>query len=215
MNNNFEYKMNIDPKSLAVSLVTNNIEHIIKSSIKGVTITQKVDLGNGVSTKVNAHFGFVDLYVEIVYSKKIDLGSGLNCNIEYTIKITGSNLHLCYAFAVCYEYCLKYCLEALITELKNGQKIPDIVITSLEVGTIVKNLIEGIREKINDCLKMVDKNKALLIPVMIIGIAAIILLIIATLPEEATIALGAVLTTGVGSLLGALAELIPKIPSLG
>ena len=215
MNNNFEYKMNIDPKSLAVSLVTNNIEHIIKSSIKGVTITQKVDLGNGVSTKVNAHFGFVDSYVEIVYSKKIDLGSGLNCNIEYTIKITGSNLHLCYAFAVCYEYCLKYCLEALISELKNGQKIPDIVITSLEVGTIVKNLIDGIREKINDCLKMVDKNKALLIPVMIIGIAAIILLIIATLPEEATIALGAVITTGVGSLLGALANLIPKIPTLG
>ena len=90
-------------------------------------------------------------------------------------------------------------LEALINELKNSQKIPIIIITSLDVGIILKNLIDGIGEKIKDCLKMVDKNKELLIP-LIIGIAAIILLIIITLPEDIAIGLPTAVVVGAGSL---------------
>ena len=112
MNNNFKIEVNIDPKSFPLSVATLKFDNIIKSSIKGVTITQKKDLGNGVTVKVNAHFGFVDSYVEIVYNKKIDLGNGLNSDLEYIIKINGSPLHLCYALALCYEYCLRYCIRS-------------------------------------------------------------------------------------------------------
>lgn len=208
MNNNFQFKADINPKSLALSVATLNFEQIIQTSIKGVTITQKKDLGNGVNVKVSAHFGFVDSYVEIVYNKKIDLGNGLNSDLEYTIKITGSPFHLCYAFAVCYEYCLKYCLEALIDELKNKQRIPDIIMTSLEVGTILKNLIDGIGEKINEFFKMIDKNKELII-FAIIGIAAIVLLIIVTLPEDISIAVPTAVAVAAKSLWEAFIKLVP------
>ena len=212
MNNNFQFKANIDPKSLAVSLVSNNIEYIIKSSIKEVVVTQKADMGNGVSVTVNAHFSINNSYVEIIFNKNIDLGNDLKCNIEYTIKITGSNLHLCYALAVCYEYCLKYCLEALITELQYGKKIPDIIITSLEIGTIAKNLIDEIREKINDCLKWLDKNKEMIIPA-VIGITAIILLFVVNLPEIAGATVGVTANASIGCLLGAFANLFQKCVS--
>ena len=212
MNNNFQFKTNIDPKGFAVSIISQNIEHIIKSSIKGITITQKADIGNGVSVTVNAHFGIIDSYVEIIFNKNIDLGNDLSCDLEYTIKITGSNLHLCYAFALCYEFCLKYCLEALITELQYGQKIPDIIITSLEIGTIVKNIIDGIGEKINDCLKWIDQNQGPV--VMIIAIAAIVLLIFVNLPASAAITAGT-LTTSIVGLLGNLKDILTKAPLLG
>ena len=77
------------------------MENIIKGSIKGVTITHKNKLNNGINATINSHFGFIDSYVEIVYSKKIDLGNDIDCDLEYTIKITGSNLHIAYTFALC------------------------------------------------------------------------------------------------------------------
>ena len=205
MSNNFKFKADINPASLALSLVSNNIEFIIKSTIKGVTITQKADIGNGVNVTVNAHFGITDSYVEIVFNKNIDLGDGLKCDIEYTIKITGYNLHLCYAFALCYEYCLKCTLESLIAELQNTRRIPDIIMTSVDMRTIVKNLLDGIGEKINDCLKWMDENK----PAIVIAIAAIIFIIVVSLPADIAVAAGATVT----SLFGVFAQLVPKIPA--
>ena len=213
MNNNFQYKANIDPKGLAVSILSNNIEQIIKATFKGVTITQKTKIGNGITVTVNAHIGIDDSYVEIVFNKDIDLGNDIKTNIEYTIKITGSNLHLCYAFALCYEYCLKWSLEALINELKNGQKIPDIIMTSLDIGTIVQNIIDGIGEKINECLKSIGQNKDLLLS--IVAIAAIALLVFIGLASSGvTIPAGAVTASIVG-LLANLKNLLPQVPIFG
>ena len=212
MNNNFKFKTNIDPKGLAVSIISNNVENIIKSTFKGVTITHKAKLDNGISVTINAHFGFIDSYVEIVYSKDIDLGIDIDCNIEYTIKITGSNLHLAYAFAFCYEYILKCSLEALIAELQHRQKIPDIIMTSLDVGTIIKNIIDGIGEKIVDCLKQIDENKGILITIAAIG--AISLLIFVNLaPAGIAVSTGAI-SASIVSLLANLKDLLPKVPIL-
>ena len=212
MNNNFKFKTNIDPKGLAVSIISNNVENIIKSTFKGVTITHKAKLDNGISVTINAHFGFIDSYVEIVYSKDIDLGIDIDCNIEYTIKITGSNLHLAYAFAFCYEYVLKCSLEALIAELQHRQKIPDIIMTSLDVGTIIKNIIDGIGEKIVDCLKQIDENKGILITIAAIG--AISLLIFVNLaPAGIAVSTGAI-SASIVSLLANLKDLLPKVPIL-
>ena len=213
MNNNFQYKANIDPKGLAVSILSNNIEQIIKATFKGVTITQKAKIGNGITVTVNAHIGIDDSYVEIVFNKDIDLGKDIKSNIEYTIIITGSNLHLCYAFALCYEYCLKWSLEALINELKNGQKIPDIIMTSLDIGVIIQNIIDGIGEKINECLKSIGQNKDLLLS--IVAIAAIALLVFIGLASSGvTIPAGAVTASIVG-LLANLKNLLPQVPIFG
>ena len=213
MNNNFQYKANIDPKGLAVSILSNNIEQIIKATFKGVTITQKTKIGNGITVTVNAHIGIDDSYVEIVFNKDIDLGKDIKSNIEYTIKITGSNLHLCYAFALCYEYCLKWSLEALINELQNGQKIPDIIMTSLDIGVIIQNIIDGIGEKINECLKSIGQNKDLLLS--IVAIAAIALLVFIGLASSGvTIPAGAVTASIVG-LLANLKNLLPQVPIFG
>ena len=212
LNNNFQFKADIDAKSLAASFLSNNIEYIITSSFKGVTITQKTDIGNGVNITVNAHLGFTDSYVELIFKKNIDLGNGIKSDIEYNIKIIGSNLHLCYAFALCYEYCLKCCLEALINDLQYEKKIPNIIITSLEVGTIIKNLIDGMVEKIKDCLKTLEENKGLLIISMVIAIAVIALIIFVSLPVEIPAAIGATIAASAQLLLGTLAELLPKIP---
>ena len=212
LNNNFQFKADIDAKSLAASFLSNNIEYIITSSFKGVTITQKTDIGNGVNITVNAHLGFTDSYVELIFKKNIDLGNGIKSDIEYNIKITGSNLHLCYAFALCYEYCLKFCLEALINDLQYGKKIPNIIITSLEVGTIIKNLIDEMVEKIKDCLKTLEENKGLLIISMVIAIAVIALIIFVSQPVEIPAAIGATIAASAQLLLGTLAELLPKIP---
>ena len=54
------------------------MENIIKGAIKGVTITHKTKLNNGINATINSHFGFIDSYVEIVYSKKIDLGNDID-----------------------------------------------------------------------------------------------------------------------------------------
>ena len=213
MKNNFQYKANIDPKGLAVSILSNNIEQIIKATFKGVTITQKTKIGNGITVTVNAHIGIDDSYVEIVFNKDINLGKDIKSNIEYTIKITGSNLHLCYAFALCYEYCLKWSLEALINELKNGQKIPDIIMTSLDIGVITQNIIDGIGEKINECLKSIGQNKDLLLS--IVAIAAIALLVFIGLASSGvTIPAGAVTASIVG-LLANLKNLLPQVPIFG
>ena len=126
---------------------------------------------------------------------------------KYTIKITGYNLHLCYAFALCYEYCLKCTLESLIAELQNTRRIPDIIMTSVDMRTIVKNLLDGIGEKINDCLKWMDENK----PAIVIAIAAIIFIIVVSLPADIAVAAGATVT----SLFGVFAQLVPKIPAFG
>ena len=210
MNNNFKFKINIDPKSLAVSIISNNVENIIKGSIKGVTITHKTKLNNGINATINSHFGFIDSYVEIVYSKKIDLGNDIDCDLEYTIKITGSNLHIAYAFALCYEYVLKYSLEALIAELQNRQKIPDIIMTNLDVGAIIKNIIEGIGEKIVDCLKKIDENKNVLMTIA--AIAAIVLLIFVNLvPAGIAVSTGAV-SASIISLLTNLKDLLTNVP---
>ena len=212
MNNNFKFKTNIDSKGLAVSIISNNVENIIKSSIKGVTITHKAKLDNGISVTINAHFGFTDSYVEIVYSKNIDLGIDIDCNIDYTIKITGSNLHLAYAFALCYEYVLKCSLEALIAEIQTSQKIPDTIMTSLDVGTIIKNIIDGIGEKIVECLKKIDENKGLLISIA--AIAAIAILIFVNLvPAGIAVSTGTV-SASIVSLLTNLKDLLPNVPLL-
>ena len=213
LDNNFQFKVDIDHKKLALSIPLNNVTYTITNSINEVKVTKKVDMGNGVNVTVNAHFRIDNPYIEIIFKKEIDLGNDIKSEIEYTIKITGSNLHLCYAFALCYEYCLKYSLEALITELQYRRKLPENILTSLEVGSILKNLIDGIVEKINDCLKWMNENKNVLeeVIIAIIGIAAIIALIYASIQVGIPAAIGAALTSSIASLLGLLTQLLPKI----
>ena len=121
-------------------------------------------------------------------------------------------MHLAYAFALCYEYVLKCSLEALIAELQNSQKIPDIIMTSLDVGTIIKNIIDGIGEKIVECLKKIDENKGLLISIA--AIAAIALLIFVNLvPAGIAVSTGTV-SASIVSLLTNLKDLLPNVPLL-
>ena len=105
---------------------------------------------------------------------------------------------------------MKYSLEALIAELQNRQKIPDIIMTNLDVGAIIKNIIEGIGEKIVDCLKKSDENKNVLMTIAVI--AAIVLLIFVNLvPAGIAVSTGAV-SASIISLLTNLKDLLTNVP---
>ena len=84
--------------------------------------------------------------------------------------------------------------------------------TSLDVGTIIKNIIDGIGEKIVECLKKIDENKGLLISIA--AIAAIALLIFVNLvPAGIAVSTGTV-SASIVSLLTNLKDLLPNVPLL-
>ena len=77
---------------------------------------------------------------------------------------------------------------------------------------LLLKILDGIGEKIVDCLKQIDENKGILITIAAIG--AISLLIFVNLaPAGIAVSTGAI-SASIVSLLANLKDLLPKVPIL-